>query len=160
MVLADALRASLAGALPGGWLYLKDANFSPESDCLFVPDFDDPDSDPHSQAHLLGYPIEGLDNQTLEDVVGSAGNVIPNATDLWLVEAFAYYHRWDAFIPFPGAPDPPSPEVAAAQQKAEFIAMLGKERPDVSCRHPGCTRGAVSLSVHCAEHHYENVTGH
>jgi hypothetical protein len=39
----------------------------------------------------------------------------------------------------------------------QFLEALGAERPDVPCRQPGCSRGAVAQSVLCRVHHFENV---
>jgi hypothetical protein len=39
----------------------------------------------------------------------------------------------------------------------EFFQSLGVEREGVRCRHPGCARGAVSMSVLCRRHHFEQV---
>jgi hypothetical protein len=39
----------------------------------------------------------------------------------------------------------------------EFYDQLEPERPGTSCRHDGCGRGAMPLSVFCRAHHYEDV---
>ena len=38
-----------------------------------------------------------------------------------------------------------------------FYRRLGLERSDVTCKHTGCTRGAIALSVFCRVHHFEQV---
>jgi hypothetical protein len=45
------------------------------------------------------------------------------------------------------------------QMDREFYDSLGRERPDVPCRSPGCGRGAVALSAMCRPHHFEQVRG-
>src|SRR5262249_53118173 len=49
--------------------------------------------------------------------------------------------------------------VIEARMERDFYDSLGAEREGVSCRHPGCTRGAVSTSVFCRRHHFEQVRG-
>ena len=65
-----------------------------------------------------------------------------------------------------GAPrlDPARQAARAAEGAAAFEAMrrrfydaLGEERAAVSCRAPGCARGAIVNSVFCRTHHCEQL---
>lgn len=44
-----------------------------------------------------------------------------------------------------------------AQLDREFLAELGSERAEESCRQAGCSRGAVRFGVLCRAHHFEAV---
>jgi hypothetical protein len=50
-------------------------------------------------------------------------------------------------------------DVSEARSDRDFYDSLGAEREGVPCRHAGCTRGAVSRSVLCRRHHFEQVQG-
>jgi hypothetical protein len=52
-----------------------------------------------------------------------------------------------------------SDDASEARSDRDFYDSLGAEREDVACRHPGCARGAVSMSVLCKRHHFEQVQG-
>ena len=45
------------------------------------------------------------------------------------------------------------------QPDRAFYDVLGAERPDRPCRHPGCSRGSVEFSVFCRSHHFESIRG-
>ena len=64
------------------------------------------------------------------------------------------------------APPRSAEERAELARKAEtftlgldrkFYNQLGPERATVPCRHVGCQKGAISNSVFCRVHHFENV---
>jgi hypothetical protein len=67
----------------------------------------------------------------------------------------------------PGQSPPISDDEKAARAKQveetrlvifrTFYDKLGPERPEVPCRTPGCTRGAIRLSVRCRVHHFESI---
>src|SRR3954463_13002102 len=96
-----ALRASLAGTLGEGWLYLPTAT-SPtlDTECAFVEDWDE-ESTPE------GFPVEGLEDGDIRDTIHAAKLLSPNPSDELLLESFVYYWRFDAFLPSVGATDPP-----------------------------------------------------
>lgn len=52
-----------------------------------------------------------------------------------------------------------SPRYAGSRQKQdrEFYDLLGPERVEEPCKHPGCARGAVALSALCRVHHFEAI---
>src|SRR5512138_1853919 len=161
LTLIAALRLALTrDRLSSGWLYLSGGPpFQPETPCVLIADeeIDAAGAAPHDLAASLGFSVEGLDTQSLEDVASSAEAFALPTPDSLLVEAFAYYHRWDAFLPCPGAPPPLPAEAAESLAKQRFIAMLGPELPGTQCRFPSCPRGTVALSGFCAEHHYAQV---
>jgi hypothetical protein len=157
-VLRQALQNRLSDDL---WLYLPETpTLHLDTPCLLL------DVDPDGQMDDRGIPIaairdgfpnEGLDGATLK----SAGEWVVKfqdpPSDELLFESFVYYLRFDAFLPAPGAPDPPPWEDVRARLDSEFIARLGPEDPTRPCRRPSCTRGAVRFSALCAAHHFENV---
>lgn len=157
--LADYLRSLLTSDLPDGWLHLPHRNLAETTVCLFIPS-DDAEEDEDAtaaKAAELGFPIEGLDNQTMQDLARGALLLDPDASDALLVRAFLYYHRFDAFLPSIDAPDPPAPEQALLKMDRDFYDSLGPESQDMRCRREGCTRGTVYLSAFCRKHHFENV---
>ena len=50
-------------------------------------------------------------------------------------------------------------EAAIARSEADrrFYESLGPELPGEPCRHPGCPRDRIELSVLCRDHHFENL---
>ena len=156
--LSGFLRSSIARSLPEGWLYLSERELSPSTECVFLTDEDSDDIEGlESKAALLGFPVEGLDTQTLEDVCAGALALDPRASDTLLVRAFDYYRRFDAFLPSIDAGNPPSHEEVLLRLDRQFYDSLGNERPGTACRREGCDRGAVYLSAFCRKHHFENV---
>jgi hypothetical protein len=97
-----------------------------------------------------GFPNEGLDSQTLVSVVEWTLQFQPAPDDELL---------FDAFLPSPGSPDPPSLAESRLHSDAQFLAKLGPEDPGRRCAASGCLRGAVRLSVLCREHHFESIYG-
>lgn len=155
LTLRFVLRAAAAGKLEDGWIFFRNSE-SPELDsaCLLVAHDDE---DLQSIAVRLGYPCEGLDAQTIEDTANAARQFQAHPSDELLLESFAYYWRFDAWLPEPGAPEPPPWEETKMELDKEFFEGLGPERLDVPCRTEGCTKGAVQYSVFCRRHHFEMV---
>jgi hypothetical protein len=161
LVLRDLLRAALREELPEGWFYLPE---SPKANLttrvLLITDTDDLERDQRDiprAASDRGFPEEGLDTPTLVSIAqGTTDFASPPSDDL-LLEAFLYYHEFDAFLPHPGAPDPPPAARITHDLDRKFYDSLGPERADVPCREPGCPRGAIAYSVLCRPHHFENV---
>jgi hypothetical protein len=153
------LRSLLTTDLPDGWLYLPQGELAETTVCLFIPseDVDEDEDATGAKATELGFPIEGLDNQSMQDVARCAVRLDPHASDALLVRAFAYYHRFDAFLPSIDAPDPPAPEQALLKMDRDFYDSIGAESSEMRCRREGCHRGTVNLSVFCRKHHFENV---
>lgn len=151
-----ALRAAAAGRLEQGWLYLPTAEKPTlETLCLLIDA--EPDDDSEAIAVEHGFPHEGLDTATIEDTAACARRFLNPPTDQILLESFVYYWRFDAWLPSPGAPDPPPWEETKKRQDREFFEALGEERCDASCRSEGCTRGAIHQSVFCRVHHFEMI---
>ncbi len=154
--LAEALRAALLRTLPDGWLYLPEAAvLTPDTVCLLVDDPDAEDGPP--EAMLKEFPHEGLSTDLMEDTGEAARLFMDPPSDLLLIESFDYYRRFDAFLPKPGAPEPPPWEETQGRLDREFVALLGPERASPRCRHEQCDRGAVSLSALCRKHHFESI---
>lgn len=151
-----ALRAAAAGRLEDGWLFLpSDEKPSLDTVCLLVvPDGDD---DLQSFAFDRGFPSEGLDTPTIEDTANSARQFEDPPSDELLLESFAYYWRFDAWLPMPGASEPPPWKEVKLRMDREFFDSLGIERPEEPCRAEGCKRGAIHHSVHCRVHHFEVI---
>jgi hypothetical protein len=147
--------------LPSGWLYLPDAGpFALDTPCLFLPDSDVEELNERGVPRAAadhGYPVEGLDSDSIGQVVAWAQQLMNPPSDALLLESFAYYLKFDAFLPYVGAPDPPPWKETERAIDREFYESLGSERPGVRCRDQGCSRGAVALSAFCRVHHFEMI---
>jgi hypothetical protein len=154
--LAELLEHASSKDVSQGWLFLpKDwHSWNAETSAYML---DDEDIDQvEAEAETRGY-ASTIDNQTLEDVMRGARDLLKvNSFPGWL-EALIYYHRFDAFLPKLGAPDPPPWEETRVRLDRAFYESLGVERAEVPCRSPGCTRGAVKLSAFCRVHQFEQV---
>lgn len=151
-----ALRAAAAGKLEQGWLYLASSERPTlDTPCLLVDA--GPDDDPEAIAAECGFPEEGLDTATIEDTTECARGFRNPPTDELLLESFVYYWRFDAWLPSPGAPDPPAWEETKKRLDREFFEALGEERRGVHCQSAGCARGAIAQSVFCRVHHFEMI---
>jgi hypothetical protein len=109
-----------------------------------------------------------LENMESEDEPRhQVGVSIEKALELWLKlsrggVAAVQQEPW-----CPGqAPPRSAEERAELTRKAEamtlaldrdFYGRLGPERATVPCRHAGCQKGAISNSVFCRVHHFENI---
>lgn len=152
--LREVLRQASAKTLEDGWLFLaKRDDVTLDAACLMVSGADDC----HAEAAPAGFPHEGLDTALLEDVAGCASTFELNPTDDLLLESFLYYWRHDAWLPFPGAPDPPPPEEAQRIADQEFLDRLTPRSQFLSCRMAGCQQGAVEHSALCKLHHFESI---
>ena len=152
--LRDLLRTALRGKLARGWFYLPAGPVDLATPVLFITgDVDDLEA----AAASRGFPVEGLDTDTLISTARGARSFERKPSDELLLEAFVYYHRHDAYLPRPGAPEPPSRSQIELRLDREFYDTLGPERAEVPCREPGCTRGSVSYSVLCRPHHFASV---
>ncbi len=150
-----ALRAAAAGKLEDGWLYFpRSENPGLDTVCVLVT-ADDGDSE--SVASALGFPYVGLDTATIEDTANAARQFQATPSDELLLESFVYYWRFDAWLPEPGAPEPPPLEEVKLRLDREFFDGLGEERPEVSCKAQACSKGAVQYSIFCRIHHFEMV---
>jgi hypothetical protein len=164
MTLGQALRGALERTLPSGWLYLPaSADLTPSTPCvlsLYSDSEHERDEDGKPVAAIeAGFPDEGLDTPLMEDTAEAVRHFQDPPSDELLLESFAYYLRFDAFLPRPGAPEPPSAEHIQYELDRQFYELLGPERTDRPCRHEGCPRGAVSLSALCRVHHFESIRG-
>ena len=159
--LRDLLRAALRKELPEGWFYLPEsAKLDLDTPVMLITDGEDLEDDENGiplMASGRGFTREGLDTPMLVDIAQGATTFASRPSDELLLEAFVYYHEFDAFLPRPGAPDPPSRAEIEHSLDVKFYDSLGPERADVPCKEPGCTRGAITYSVLCRPHHFENV---
>jgi len=142
-----------------GWVYFRErADPTLDTECLLVPEEDvESDGDIPKIAREAGFLIEGLDTDSIKDCLRWAeqfGQRRNSAADL---ASFIYYWRFDAFLPYPGAPGPPPPEVAILNFDREFYESLGPENTGHSCRYEACPRGVVKYSVFCRVHHFESI---
>mgnify|MGYP006181676457 CR=1 FL=1 len=155
--LGMALRSAFKRNLEEATLYLPDAlSPSARTECLILA-ASDSDFSEGEIAASMGFPEEGLDTQTLEGVALCAAQFRNPPTDELLVESFIYYWRFDAWLPKPGAPESPSPEMSLNDESLQFYDSLGEERRELSCKITGCSRGAILQSLYCRPHHYEMV---
>jgi hypothetical protein len=137
-----------------------------DTPCLLLAD--DPDGDTDAEfdergiplaAVSQGFPAEGLDRDMIEDTAQWARQFIDPPPDDLMLASYAYYLRFDAFLPSPEAPSPPSAAESKHRSDLAFYNALGPERSDKSCSKAGCRRGAVSQSIYCGVHHFEMVKG-
>jgi len=150
------------GRLPGGWLFLpRSENWTLDTTGIII----DMDALPESEITDQHVPVvakqqglvETLDTGTLEEIHLCAARLDNPPTDDTLLQAFLYYYRFDAFLPKIGAPDPPPADVVIRNLDRQFYDSLGEEDSARRCKHEGCQRGRVKLSVFCKRHHFESV---
>ena len=149
-----ALQLAVSKSLEYGWLYLPNAA-TPTLDtpCLLVSD----EEYPQALAEENGFPQEGLDTDDIEGTVQCARQFQEHPSDDLLLESFIYYWRFDAWLPKPDAPDPPSWDEVKRTMDREYFEGLGVERQGVLCKKEGCARGAIASSVFCRVHHFEMI---
>ena len=126
--LGEVLSRGLTRQLGKGWIYLPETtSLSLSTPCLIVAG-PDPETDERGIATAAvahGFPVEGLDCDTVEDIaVSSQRFADPPPADL-LLESFIYYWRFDAFLPAPGAPEPPPLKKSRRRLDREFYDLLG-----------------------------------
>jgi len=159
--LRDLLRAALREQLLDGWFYLPEsANIDLSTPVLLITDADeleDTEEGVPRAAVDRGFPREGLDIPTLISIAQGVTEFASSPSDDLLLEAFIYYHKFDAYLPSAGAPDPPSSGEIENSLDRTFYDSLGPERADVPCKEPACTRGSVAYSVLCRPHHFESI---
>jgi len=160
MPLTEMLAAAEAKRLAQGWVYLPDGEIAAASSCVLIADeaYDCEDEDELAKTGArLGFPREGLDTGTIEDVCDGVKQLCREPSDDLYVRAFIYYWKFDAFLPSADAPDPPPIEVVREKLDREFYTSLGPERAGSRCRREGCDRGAVNMSAFCGRHHFEMI---
>lgn len=144
--LIDILRKAVDSELGDGWLYLenKEGGWDDASKGMLVD---------HNQGGVAETGlIETLANYIVEDIARAAVQIEPVLSDETLLDAFNYYWVHDAFLPEKNHTAPPPPSEADVR----FYLSLGEERA-INCKHSGCDRGAISLSVFCRIHHFEMI---
>ena len=157
--LIEVIRLAGEGGLADGWMYLSSETVDRLTPTLFLPSSADM-TDPEAYAARTGFPYEGLDTATLEDVVRwTERQLAPEPSDEELVNSFEYYWRFDAFLPALNAKASPSRETVLKELDRQFYGGLGEERSGTSCRKPDCDRGTIQFSVFCRDHHFENIKG-
>ena len=165
----ESLEAVLSRAaeerLEAGWLFLatsEDLDLATESIVLpssAVDEVAENDVGVPQAAMEAGCLVESLDSDTIVDLCNGARQLEDPPSTALLLEAFVYYWKFDAYLPYAGAPDPPPFEEIQAQADREFYEQMGEERPRTSCRKADCDRGTVNLSALCKKHHFEMVRG-
>ncbi len=159
--LGDFLRLAREGTMPWGWIYFPTGTSEPDlqTTCILVTDSSVEVDASHRPVFAVerGFDVEGLDADAIEAIVDGARKFRDPPDDKLLLEAFNYYRTYDAFLPRPGAEPPPSVEETMRKLDREFYDCLGDELPERPCKRPGCSRGAVPLSVMCRVHHFEMI---
>lgn len=137
----------------------------------------DPSDEEHGAAWLTNDDGDSLEYEIAGNLCFSSGGQhrhLPKVTKEKVLELWTLLSRGElsalereAWQPGPRAPM--SPEDREARERAlaaaqlasdrEFYNTLGPERPSIPCRHRGCDRGSVSLSVSCRFHHFANIRG-
>jgi hypothetical protein len=159
MTLREIFHLAKLRRLPNEWLYLPgDQKWMLDTPITFV-DWE------NGEKGLDGVPLvikrenlrEGLDHNTIEDVVEWADHLAGREDDSARLDIFCYYHKFDAFPDRLGAPDPPPPKEIERRVERQFYDSLGVERTDRKCRHEGCSRGTTKFSVFCGVRQFEQV---
>jgi hypothetical protein len=143
------------------WLYvaepIRQLTLETEAELGF-PDIDESSGE---EIAPLGYAERGLQNtidmQSVESCIDWADHLSDSQDDKAVVHVLRYYILFDAWPDTLNAHDPPSPEESLRQIDREFCDKLGPEDATKQCRHVGCSRGVVKLSVFCRRHHFENI---
>lgn len=132
------IKAAAHGFLPPGWIYLPEGSVAPDTQCILLTDV--AISELGGIGRSLGFPVYGLDTQFLQIIAESAtDDVGQDFSDEELVRAYADQLKF------------------SLEAERRFYDLLGPERPEIACQHPGCERHAISLSVFCKPHHFESV---
>jgi hypothetical protein len=159
--LVKILRRALNDDLEEGWLYLpKEVLWQLDTPgvILNVDGMEDAELDDDGEPVVVKRHnlASTLDNQTIEDIVRSFRNLEDPPSDDGLLEAFTYYYDHDAFLPRRGFVPLPAEE-AKIRRDRDFYDSLGDESTKERCKHQGCNRGKVNLSLYCRIHHFEMV---
>lgn len=111
--LGDLLSKLKSNEICSGWVYFRErTNPTLDTECLLLADDDlDSDDDIPPKARQAGFLIEGLDTETIEDCILRAQQLTPTSNPTAELESFIYYWRFDAFLPFPRASEPPPPDI-------------------------------------------------
>lgn len=163
--LRQVLRDALAGRLQDGWMYQPaGGNLTLDSTVMIVDDDGDVETDSHGTplvAIETGCAEEGLECRTIAETAACAQSFVDPPSDELLLESYRYYWKNDAWLPEPGAPDPPvqSLEESLLEEDREFYDSLADEDDNKQCRREGCHRGTTRFSVFCKTHHLENIKG-
>jgi hypothetical protein len=159
MTLREVFQHAKRRTLPKEWLYLPaDGEWTLDTQGTFL-DWENEEKD-ENEIPLIAKRKnlrETLDDSTIEQIVDWADRLAGKEDDSARLDIFRYYCRFDAFPDRLGAPDPPLTDEIMKQLDREFYDSLGAERTDTRCRHEGCGRGTVKLSVFCRLHHFEQV---
>jgi len=145
------------------WLYIsgdaEDLMLDTEAD-LGCPEFDE---DADEEIHPPGFDARGLwctiDKQTVDACLQWADRLAGHADDRAAAAVIRYYIRFDAWPEALDSPDPPPAIEIKGRIDRAFCDALGEEDVTRQCRHEGCYRGAVRLSVLCRRHHFEDICG-
>ena len=142
MTLAMALRKRFVESFRAvGSTFTTVRFLTPETLCVVVDDKDEVERDDHFRplpAVQAGFSREGLDTDTLEGTAECARSFEDPPSDALLVESFSYYLRFDAFLPAPGAPDPPPWEEVRLKPGfgAAHSMPRANLRPGTDCGRP------------------------
>jgi hypothetical protein len=159
MKLLEVFQLAKQHTLPNGWLYLPiNVSWSLDTDGAFIDwENEEKDADEIPLTAKRKKLRETLDNGTIEDIVDWADRLAGREDDSARLEVFWYYFKFDAFPDRLGASDPPPTDEIMRRLDREFYDSLGVERSDTKCRHEGCSRGGIKLSIFCRVHHFEQI---
>ena len=157
--LGAVLRAAAEGRLPAGWIYLQSKSVSSPDAPVYVAEAEESTDDAGRPVAALaaGFVVEGLEPAQLEDVAECCREFEDPPSDALLLESFLYYWRFDAFLPHPGAGEPPPWEEAQARLDREFYDGRGEERAATRCVAPECNKGRIRHSTLCRAHHFAMI---
>jgi len=109
---------------------------------------------PEFAASGLSSPI---DCSTVKDCIDWADQLSGSHDDKAVLTVLDYYLKYDAVPESLDAPDPLPNEEHQLMLDREFYDLLGEENPNRTCKHNGCRRGSISVSIFCKTHHFESI---
>jgi hypothetical protein len=164
----DLMQLASADLLPLGWTFLDSYEPKADSRCLLVLDDllnENSDATGDRLIEELGFPHSGIGTPAATGLAKRVHELEARPTDAQMLDAFEYYLH---FLEAPASLDPNrQPPIANWTRRARVAVdhqlwthLKGEpERPDIPCRKPGCTKGAIPQSVFCREHHFEMMQG-
>jgi hypothetical protein len=162
----DVMRMASADRLPLGWIFLDRREPKKKRQCLVVHDDvlnENSDEAGEQVVKEYGFPYSAFSTPAAIRLATALRELTPNPTDAQMLDGFRYYFD---YLEAPTSLDANrQPPIANWTRRAlvagdhEFWTKLKDEpeRPDKPCRRPGCTKGAIPLSVFCREHHFESI---
>lgn len=145
------------------WLYIsgdeKELSLDTEAD-LGIPEFDE---EQDLEIAPPGFSARGLrstiDKDAVDGCIKYADRLAGKTDDEAAAKIIQYYIRFDNVPDTLDAPDPLPAAESLRHFDRQFCDKLGPEDSSRQCRHEGCHRGTIDVSVFCRRHHFESIRG-